>query len=183
MKRIIFFYLIVSALICSACGGNNESKKQFEKDLRLFKTQMITLPDNIISKHYDEQTQSQVSLLNRPLKMIVYVNRTGCMDCRLRSLIPIYMFILENRHLENFGVIIILNPSDKENADNVLREMNFRHTIFYDLDGSFERLNPHLPTNELFHTFLLNKDNKVVLVGNPVHNEKLKKLYLAELNK
>jgi hypothetical protein len=51
------------------------------------------------------------------------------------------------------------------------------------LDGSFERLNPHLPANEQFHTFLLNEENKVVLAGSPVHNEKLKKLYLAELNK
>jgi hypothetical protein len=68
-------------------------------------------------------------------------------------------------------------------TDYTLTDMRFHRTVFYDPDGSFERLNPHLPANEQFHTFLLNEDNKVILVGNPVHNEKLKNLYLAVLNK
>jgi len=51
------------------------------------------------------------------------------------------------------------------------------------LDGSFERLNPHLPKDERFHTFLLDENNKVILVGYPVNNPKLKELYLKELNK
>ena len=183
MRRIIFFTLIVGALIYSACTGNNEHKKQLEEELRLFKAKTITLPDNMLPKHCDEQMQPDVSLLSRPLKMIVYVNQSGCEDCRLRALIPVYMFILENRHIEKFGVIIILNPSDIEITDYTLTDMSFRHTVFYDLDGSFERLNPHLPTDEQLHTFLLNEENKVVLAGNPVQNEKLKKLYFAELNK
>jgi hypothetical protein len=76
-----------------------------------------------------------------------------------------------------------LNTSDMDATDYMLTDMRFHRTVFYDLDGSFERLNPHLPANEQFHTFLLNEDNKTVLVGNPVHNEKLKNLYLAELDK
>lgn len=29
-----------------------------------------------------------------------------------------------------------------------------------------------------FHTFLLDKDNKVLAIGNPIHNPKVKELYL-----
>ncbi|WP_353937941.1 DUF1573 domain-containing protein [uncultured Bacteroides sp.] len=32
--------------------------------------------------------------------------------------------------------------------------------------------------NEMFHTFLLDKDNKVLAIGNPIHNPKVKELYL-----
>ena len=183
MNRIISFTLIVGMLLCSACAENNEHKKKLEAELRLFKKKAITLPDNMVAKNCDEQTPPDTALLCRPLKMVVYVNQSGCADCRLRALLPIYMFMLENQHYENFGVIIILNPSHIEDADYTLTDMRFHRTVFYDLDGSFERLNPHLPTDEQFHIFLLNEKNKVVLVGNPVHNEKLKKLYLAELNK
>ena len=35
--------------------------------------------------------------------------------------------------------------------------------------------------DERFHTFLLNKENKVVLAGNPVGNNKLKRLYLEAI--
>jgi hypothetical protein len=180
MHRIIYFILI---FLCGACTGNNDQRKKLETELRLFKRKAITLPGNMIAKHYDKQTPPDTALLCRPLKMVVYINQNGCEDCKLRALLPIYMFILENRHLENFGVIIILNTSDMEATDNTLKDIRFRRTVFYDSDGSFERLNPHLPVNKQFHAFLLNEENKVILAGNPVHNEKLKKLYLAELNK
>ena len=183
MNRIIFQTLIVGVLLCGACTENHKQKKKLETELRLFKETAITFPGNLLSKNFDEQTPPDTTLLFRPLKMVAYVNQGGCEGCKLQALLPIYMFILENEHLKNFSVIIILNPSDMEAADYTLTDMRFHQTVFYDLDGSFERLNPHLPTNEQFHTFLLNEDNKVVLVGNPAHNEKLKKLYLAELNK
>jgi hypothetical protein len=183
MYRIIFFILFVMVLLCDACSENNGQKKGLESELRLFKAKAITLPNNLLAKRCDEQTPPDTTLLRRPLKMVIYVNQDGCEDCKLRALLPVHMFILENRHLENFGVIIILNASQMEAADQTLTDMRFRQTVFYDPDGSFERLNPHLPANEQFHTFLLNKENKVILAGNPVHNEKLKKLYLAEMNK
>jgi hypothetical protein len=183
MNRIIYFTLITGVLLCGACSGNNRQKKELEAELRLFKAKAIILPDNLLAKHCDVQTLPDTTLLHRPLKMVIYVNQDGCQDCKLRALLPVYMFILENRHLENFGVIIILNTSQIDAADQTLTDMRFRQTVFYDMDGSFEYLNTHLPANEQFHTFLLNEENKVILAGNPVHNEKLKKLYLEVMNK
>jgi len=151
--------------------------------LHQFKTQAITLPDNMTAKIYNEQVQPDMSLLSRQLKMIVYVNQEGCQDCRLRSLLPLYMFMLENEYREYFSVIFILNTVEMEDAEETLKDMRFNRTVFFDLDGSFERLNPHLPANDQLHIFLLNKENKVVMVGNPAINEKLKKLYLSELKK
>ena len=183
MNRIVLFTFFVVVLMFNACTESNENKKKLEAELQLFTETAIILPDNMLAKNCDEQAVPDTTLLSRPLKMVVYINQDGCQDCKLRTLLPLYMFILENQHIERFGVIIILNASDMEAADYTITEMRFRRTIFYDIDGSFERLNPHLPENERFHTFLLNEENKIVLIGNPVHDEKLKKRYLAELNK
>ena len=38
-----------------------------------------------------------------------------------------------------------------------------------------------MPKKEDFHMFLLNEENKVVLIGNPTHNEKLNRLYLSAM--
>ena len=183
MYRIISFTLIVGTLLCSACTGNDLHKKKSEADLRWFKETAVTLPDNMLAKHCDEQMSPDTTLLQRPLKMVIYVNQEGCQDCRLMALSRTYMFILENEYRKNFGVILILNTPRMEATNHTLTEMRFRRTVFYDLDGSFERLNPHLPANEGFHTFLLNEDNKVILVGNPAHSTKLKQQYLAALDK
>jgi hypothetical protein len=165
MNRIIYFTFIVGTLLYGACSGNNGRTKELEAELRLFKAKAIILPDNMPAKHCDEHTPPDTTLLRRPLKMVVYVNQDGYQDCKLRALLPFHLFILENRHLKNFGVIIILNTSQMEAADWTLTDMRFRQTVFYDLDGSFERLNPHLPVNEQFHTFLL--DGSLVPASRP----------------
>lgn len=39
----------------------------------------------------------------------------------------------------------------------------------------------HFPDEMTFQTFLLDKDNRVAAIGNPVHNPKVKELYLKVL--
>jgi len=37
--------------------------------------------------------------------------------------------------------------------------------------------------NKVYQTLLLNSNNKIILVGNPIHGDKLVKLYKEEINK
>lgn len=37
--------------------------------------------------------------------------------------------------------------------------------------------NPQIPDNEMFHTFVINKEGKVLMVGNPFANEKMEALF------
>ena len=38
-------------------------------------------------------------------------------------------------------------------------------------------MNMHLPDNNMLHSFLLDKENRVVLVGSPLQNDKMEKLF------
>jgi hypothetical protein len=38
------------------------------------------------------------------------------------------------------------------------------------------------PTHQQFQTFLLDDENKVVFIGNPVHNLRVKEMYLSEIS-
>jgi len=58
--------------------------------------------------------------------------------------------------------------------------MHLIYPVCFDEKDDFNRLN-HFPGEMTFQTFLLDKDNKVVAIGNPVHNPKLKELYLKIL--
>lgn len=46
-----------------------------------------------------------------------------------------------------------------------------------DVDNRFNKLN-NFPADMTFQTFLLDKNNKVVAIGNPIHNLKVRELYL-----
>ena len=57
-----------------------------------------------------------------------------------------------------------------------LRVERFKHPICIDEGDYLNKLN-HFPTDMAFQTFLLNSDNKVLAIGNPI-NPKVKELYL-----
>ena len=121
------------------------------------------------------------SLLTKPYKMIVYINADGCESCKMQILESMHKIVVETMPFEKFGVVVILHPSHFEVPDYFLEQIQYEFTIFYDLDGSFERINPQLPQNEKFHIFLLDDNNKVIIVGNPVNSPKLMKLYFEIL--
>ena len=52
-----------------------------------------------------------------------------------------------------------------------------QHDIYIDTCGNFKKQNPCLPKEQMFHTMLLDKNDNVVFVGNPVLNKKVKSLF------
>ena len=179
MKKI---FLVYSGLLVIIFLNGCNQRKGMLNTLKQFTGTEIVIPEQFSPKRYNN-TQPDTTLLQRSVKMIVYLNQQGCEGCKLRGLWPLEIFITECYPFDAFGVVIILHPSSIEMSNHMLEQMFYGQTVFYDLDGSFERLNLHLPKDSRFHTFLLDENNKVILVGNPVGNAKLRNLYLTEIRK
>ena len=54
--------------------------------------------------------------------------------------------------------------------------------VFGDTLSIFRRHNPQIPNNKLFHTFLLDESDRVLLVGSPLRNERVDKLLRKIVN-
>lgn len=59
----------------------------------------------------------------------------------------------------------------------ILKRDHFTYPVCMDVNDSMNKLN-HFPPDNMFQTFLLDKDNKVIAIGNPVYNSKVKELYM-----
>ena len=59
----------------------------------------------------------------------------------------------------------------------ILKRDDFDYPVCIDVNDSLNKLN-HFPSEMEFQTFLLDKDNKVLAIGNPVLNPAVKELYL-----
>ena len=46
-----------------------------------------------------------------------------------------------------------------------------------DTTGVCHRTTPQLPSNPMLHTFLLDENNEVLVVGNPLDNEKIDRMF------
>lgn len=76
--------------------------------------------------------------------------------------------------------MFIFQSSDTEKIKAIGKADHFDHPVYLDRNADFVKLNP-LPDNSSFHTFLLDKNNKVLVIGNPVLNPTVKDLYIKEI--
>lgn len=85
----------------------------------------------------------------------------------------------DNRDSGLFGFSCILFVAHVENPKQVVilsKQNNFRYPIFFDKKGVMGKLNK-FPDSYQFKTFLLNEKKEVVLMGTPIGNDELWRLY------
>lgn len=71
---------------------------------------------------------------------------------------------------------MILAPIDDEIAKLKIYRSDFKYPISFDFQNKFVA-NNKLPEDPLYHTMLLNEDNIILAVGNPVNNPHVRTLY------
>jgi hypothetical protein len=63
----------------------------------------------------------------------------------------------------------------------LLRNSHFDCPVFVDVENEIMRLN-NFPKDSKFQCFLLDKDNKVIMIGNPVYNRAIWESYKKIIN-
>ena len=113
--------------------------------------------------------------------MVVYFDAETCASCALSRIWEWDdMSLLTQNSSGKFQVLFIFTPKqdDVKVVKQAFRKMRMENKLVYIDDRQyFTTKNPNIPKEPLYHTFLLNRENKIVLVGNPVYNDKLWNLY------
>ena len=115
---------------------------------------------------------------NADYKVVTYIDSVGCTSCKLQ--LPRWKeLVTEVDSLTNGRVpfLFYFHPKDMKELRYLTRRDDFKHLVSFDENDEFNSLN-HFPVDMTFQTFLLDKANKVVAIGNPVHNPRIKELYL-----
>lgn len=112
-------------------------------------------------------------------KIVTYIDSVGCTSCKLQ--LPRWKeFMAEVDSLAGSSVpfLYYFHPKDIKELRYLTRRDGFTYPVCFDKEDGLNRLN-RFPSDMAFQTFLLDKDNKVVAMGNPVLNPKVKELYLG----
>jgi hypothetical protein len=78
------------------------------------------------------------------------------------------------------GILIFFQPKSKKEMRVFLKEAKFDYPVFIDVNNTINKLN-HFPNQEIYQSFLLDRDNKVLKIGNPVLNLGIRRLYAAHI--
>lgn len=168
------YICIILLLIILGC--KNKGRKE---ELLEFYSKTIQLPD-LNYYNLNGIDTINVDIMKSKLKLIIYFDSINCTSCYISKLIYWKPFIEYSCSLrDELSLVFVLFPpnSEKETIKFKLMSYPIDYPVLIDKNGDFEKLNPHLPKNKAMHTFLLDENNKVILVGNPLYNKEIEKLF------
>ncbi|MDR2424351.1 MAG: DUF1573 domain-containing protein [Prevotellaceae bacterium] len=139
------------------------------QELKEWKGKTIQIPE--ITPVYLKNTDT--AYINREMfdyKILNYTDAKDCVACMLH--IDIWkLYIEEVGHKVDF--LFYFHAENKKEVLPVLKRGRFTtHPVYIDTANELHNLN-HFSENPLLNCFLLDKENKVLLAGNPVYDQGL----------
>lgn len=132
-------------------------------------------------KFISSTEQLGVDTLSSKYKILIYIDSIGCSSCKLQ-LTEWKSFIERIDSLTNKSVqfLFLLHPKDVREIKVIAKIKKFNYPLYFDKNDEINKLNK-FPSNISFQTFLLDRNNKVLLLGNPISNPKIKELYINKI--
>lgn len=170
LKKVLYCYLLLCLIV--SCTG--DKKKRIEYLVNEWDGREIKFPDTSVFLLNGIVDHDTIPITD--YKILSYVDSAGCTSCKLR-LSQWTKFITELNSIDiNVPILFFICPNDVWELKKILRRERFQYPICVDERDELNGLN-HFPSNSHFHTFLLDRNNKVVAIGNPVNNIRVKELY------
>ncbi|WP_418543902.1 hypothetical protein, partial [Parabacteroides goldsteinii] len=177
------FYLYILLIATTFFSCHNEQKEKENKIAHLvteWQGKQIQFPENLTFTRYLTDT-TDFQIPQSEYKVLIYVDSIGCTSCKLQ--LHKWKELIEYTDSVTQGKVpflFFMHPKDAKEIRYLLRRDAFDRPICIDIDDRLNKLNK-FPADITFQTFLLDKDNKVTVLGNPVHNTAVKELYLKQI--
>ena len=177
------FYLYILLIATTFFSCHNEQKEKENKIAYLvseWQGKQIQFPENLTFTRYLTDT-TDFQIPQSEYKVLIYVDSIGCTSCKLQ--LHKWKELIEYTDSVTQGKVpflFFMHPKDAKEIRYLLKRDAFDRPICIDIDDRLNKLNK-FPADITFQTFLLDKDNKVTVLGNPVHNTAVKDLYLKQI--
>ncbi len=184
-KNRITVYILLS-VICSLICACNSQKKELQEKVEKLQSAAINIPYDRMSCWASDSIIAISPWNKAKLKLVHYVDSATCSTCYLSKIAANeLLFRMEKLSNNEFCNIFIINPDNvaKKRLKAGFHDKTIPQTIFVDSANVFTEVNPNIPLESMYHTFLLDENNKVILVGNPIANEKIGDMFQSVVEK
>lgn len=168
-------FVAILVLLMPLCGCDSvsvgRSLKRMSNHTMIFPASLERI-DGVANRHTD--------LSSRSTKLVVFVDSSVCSSCKLYDLGKYSELYSIVNQTSDFQVVIIIWPNQESSAsiENNIMHRSLPLDVFLDREGHFLKYNPSIPHKDYrFHTFLLNIENRPVMVGDPTSSRKMNELF------
>lgn len=170
--------LIILLLLLFSC--QDKKKDEIKHLVTEWQGKEIRFPQEMVFTRFTTDTVD-FTLPESSNKVLVFVDSIGCTSCKLQ--LHRWKELIQYTDSITQGAVPFLfffQSDDKKEIRYLLKKNHFDMPICLDQSDRLNGLN-HFPADGKFQTFLLDKDNKVVVIGNPILNPNIRELYLKEI--
>jgi hypothetical protein len=184
---LIFMFMGTSCLLLTACSQRSKESRYQEECRAMAEVvaqwmgREIVLDPSVGYLTYNGDSLN-ISAPRDKFRILRYVDNSGCSACKLHlSRYSDLLQELSDSAKTSVGFLCIVNPQDIDALNLILKRDNLAQLpILVDINDELDSLN-HFPTVPNMQTFLVDKHNKVLAVGDPAINPRIKELYLQIL--
>lgn len=164
----------------ASCSGQKKEHQTIEQEIAKWSGRQLQLPVEPVFLRYALDTAS-LAMEEKEYKILIYTDSSGCTSCKLQlpkwkemlaltdSLLPgkvTYLFFFDNPRVGEIR--------------HLLKQADLSYPVCIDMTQELNRLN-NFPHNPQFQTFLLDKQNRVMAVGNPALSPAVRELYIRRM--
>ena len=168
MKHFILLGIALSIISCGRISNTQQLQRMYGKEIDL---SVLSRQAEILSTH----------------KIVVFHYRNQCSNCQLGRISDWDEIIAQLDSIQPAVPVyfIIAPPKEELNAirQKILELKLQRYRIEIDSTNRFMQQNKAIPADALFHTLLLDGQKRIVVVGSPLFNNKMWKIYCSEIKR
>lgn len=159
-------------LTCSSCGTMNSNDRQV--NAMIGKT--IEMPDQLRCVQIGRDWPSVD--LDKEYKIVTYVDAGSCNECALKILGEWRRLLDDLTPDQNarVGFVCVMSAANMAASDSAMARLQIPVPVYYDIPGNFIQKN-ELYVDAKYRTFMLDRANRIILIGEPVGRPELWNLY------
>lgn len=169
MKRILLYTCYIFILLI----GCKNSNLNYSSIVGEWQNKVISFPISSLIKAQSKQKEWKVK---SPYKIIRHVDSTDCTICDL--LLPQWNEFYEQ--LDSIPIFFFIHINQYKEISHRIKLENNNMNIYFDIKDSLNLLNK-FPDDKRLQTFLVDSNNRIKIIGDPILNREIRKLYLKTI--
>lgn len=182
-----YIILIIFATLTISCQNKENQKREahLKSVIENCLGKKLIIPDSLrIYAPFHNYIADSVQLFNAKFKIYSHIN-ASCPTC-VRDIL-LWNNIIPDFEKLKAPVILICESDDNFDLFKHIIESgeikSFSYPFFFDLKRDFYRQNKFMKESPQFETVLTDRDNTILLLGNPIRSKEMKDIYLNEIQK
>lgn len=176
MRKHLQYTLLILLLFVCGCTNNN----RVEKEIRDLYGKEIVFPEEYTFMGSNNMSNADI-IFEKDVKIVTYIEDFQCTSCIYKMVVE-WSDQIRSIFKDDVYYVVVMSSEDKEQLEELFRNHPIGASIFLYENSIFGVKNDLDIVLSRNRTFMLNKQNRIVVVGEPFDDEKKWAVYKKAYN-